>query len=308
MQSIITILGPTAIGKSSLAIKLALQFRGAIISADSRQIYKNFDIGSGKITASEMQGIEHYMLDIRNLWQDYNLAEFQKDTKVILQKLEDKHILPFLVGGTGLYIESIMYNYNLPKIEINSNLRTELSKLNKLELQNKLLELSPKHNLNYSDWNNPIRLIRAIEIAQAKPVAGTESSANLYKPLIIGLSSSLVDIKSRITKRVDDRLEQGAIEEVESIRQILTNKLSHDLAYQKLAQFGLGTIAINQYLEGEIDYESMREKYIQAEYQYARRQLTWFRRMPEIHWFEADDENLVEQTEHLITDFLTSNP
>lgn len=308
MQSIITILGPTAIGKSSLAIKLALKFRGAIISADSRQIYKNFDISSGKITVAEMQGIEHYMLDIRDLWQDYNLAEFQKDTKVILQKLEDKHILPFLVGGTGLYIESILYNYNLPKIEINSNLRTELSKLNKLELQNKLLELSPKHNLNYSDWNNPIRLIRAIEIAQAKPVPGTESSANLYKPLIIGLSSNLENIRSRITKRVDERLEQGAIEEVESIRQILTNKLSHDLAYQKLAQFGLGTIAINQYLEGEIDYESMREKYIQAEYQYARRQLTWFRRMPEIHWFEADDENLVEQTEHLITDFLTSNP
>lgn len=308
MQSIITILGPTAIGKSSLAVKLALQFRGAIISADSRQIYKNFDIGSGKITASEMQGIEHYMLDIRNLWQDYNLAEFQKDTKVILQKLEDKHILPFLVGGTGLYIESILYNYNLPKIEINSNLRTELSKLNKLELQNKLLELSPKHNLNYSDWNNPIRLIRAIEIAQSKPMSGTESSANLYKPLIIGLSSSLVDIKSRITKRVDKRLEQGAIEEVESIKKILVDKLSPDLSYQKLAQFGLGTIAINQYLEGEIDYESMREKYIQAEYQYARRQLTWFRRMPEIHWFEADDENLVEQTEHLITDFLTSNP
>lgn len=308
MQSIITILGPTAIGKSSLAVKLALQFKGAIISADSRQIYKNFDIGSGKITTAEMQGIEHYMLDIRELWQDYNLAEFQKDTKVILQKLEDKHILPFLVGGTGLYIESILYNYNLPKIEINSNLRTELSKLNKLELQNKLLKLNPKHNLNYSDWNNPIRLIRAIEIAQSKPMSGIESSANLYRPLIIGLSSSLVDIKSRITKRVDERLEQGAIEEVESIRQILTNKLSHDLAHHKLAQFGLGTIAINQYLEGEMDYESMREKYIQAEYQYARRQLTWFRRMPEIHWFEADDENLLEQTEHLITDFLTSNP
>jgi len=307
MQSIITILGPTAIGKSKLAIELAKRFDGSIISADSRQIYKNFDIGSGKITVEEMQEIQHYMLDIRELWQDYNLAEFQKDTKVILQKLEDKHILPFLVGGTGLYIESIMYNYNLPKIEINSNLRTELSKLNKLELQNKLLELSPKHNLNHSDWNNPIRLIRAIEIAQSKPVSRIESSANLYRPLIIGLSSSLENIKSRITKRVDERLEQGAIKEVEHIRQILANKLSPDLAYHKLAQFGLGTIAINQYLEGEIDYESMREKYIQAEYQYARRQLTWFRRMPEIHWFEADDENLLEQTEHLITDFLTSN-
>jgi len=304
MQPLITILGPTAIGKSNLAIELVKRFDGIIISADSRQIYKNFDIGSGKIKVEEMQGIQHYILDIRELWQDYNVAEFQKDVKYIIENLEKQNTLPFLVGGTGLYIESILYNYNLPNIAVNSSLRAELSKLNKLELQNKLLKLNSNHNLNHSDWNNPVRLIRAIEIVQAKPVAGTDSLVNLYRPLIIGLQSSLENIKVRITKRVDERLEQGAIEEVENIKKILVNKLNPELTFQKLTQFGLGTVAINQYLEGKIDYEKMRQQYIQSEYQYARRQLTWFRRMKDINWFEADDENLIDKTSFLIADFL----
>jgi len=304
MQTIITILGPTAIGKSKLAIELAKRFDGSIISADSRQIYKNFDIGSGKITVEEMQGIQHYMLDIRELWQDYNVAEFQKDVRQIIKELKDKKMLPFLVGGTGLYIESILYNYNLPSIAVNSSLRAELSKLNKVELQNKLLALNPNHTLNHSDWNNPVRLIRSIEIAQSKTIPLISNQANSYNPLLIGLTTSLENIKKNITKRVDARLEQGAIEEVVNIKKILANKLSPDLAFQKLAQFGLGTMTINQYLEDKIDYEEMRKQYIQAEYQYARRQLTWFRRMNNINWFEADDQNLIDKTSLLLADFL----
>lgn len=304
MQPIITILGPTAIGKSKLAIELAKRFDGIIISADSRQIYNNFDIGSGKITVEEMQDIQHYMLDIRELWQDYNVAEFQRDVRQIIKELKDKKMLPFLVGGTGLYIESILYNYNLPSIAVNSSLRAELSKLNKVELQNKLLALNPNHNLNHSDWNNPVRLIRVIEIAQSNLTSSATNKDIIYKPLLIGLTTSLENIKARIIKRVDVRLEQGAIEEVTNIKKILAKKLSPDLASQKLAQFGLGTMTINQYLEGKIDYEEMRRQYIQAEYQYARRQLTWFRRMKDINWFEADDQNLLEKTSLLISDFL----
>lgn len=304
MQPIITILGPTAIGKSKLAVELAKKFDSIIISADSRQIYNNFDIGSGKITVEEMQEIQHYMLDIRELWQDYNVAEFQRDVRQIIKELKDKKMLPFLVGGTGLYIESILYNYNLPNIAVNSSLRAELSKLNKVELQNKLLALNPNHNLNHSDWNNPVRLIRAIEIAQYNLPSPATNKDIIYKPLLIGLTTSLENIKARIIKRVDVRLEQGAIEEVTNIKKILAKKLSPDLASQKLAQFGLGTMTINQYLEGKIDYEEMRRQYIQSEYQYARRQLTWFRRMKDINWFEADDQNLLEKTSLLISDFL----
>ena len=108
------------------------------------------------------------MLNIKDLWQDYNLAEFQKDTYLVLKKLKNTNTLPFLVGGTGLYIESIIYNYNLPNIDIDKDLRAELSKLDKFNLQKKLLLLNPKINLNESDWNNPIRLIRAIETTKNK--------------------------------------------------------------------------------------------------------------------------------------------
>lgn len=305
MQSIITILGPTAIGKSKLAIELAKKFDGIIISADSRQIYKNFDIGSGKIKATEMQGIEHYMLDLKELWQDYNVAEFQRDVRQIIKDLQYPKPLPFLVGGTGLYIESILYNYNFPNIDISPILRDELSKLNKLELQNKLLELIPDHNLNNSDWNNPIRLIRAIEVnsIQSSPTL-VQYNSDMYKPLLIGLTASLDDIKNNITKRVNERLEQGAIEEVQNIRSILSKKLSPQLVENKIRQLGLGTIAICDYLDKKTDYETMKEQYIRSEYQYARRQLTWFRRMSNINWFEADAKDLIDRTSHLISDFL----
>lgn len=305
MQSIITILGPTAIGKSKLAIELAKKFDGIIISADSRQIYKNFDIGSGKIKATEMQGIEHYMLDLKELWQDYNVAEFQRDVRQIIKDLQYPKPLPFLVGGTGLYIESILYNYNFPNIDISPILRAELSKLNKLELQNKLLELIPDHNLNNSDWNNPIRLIRAIEVnsIQSSPTL-VQYNSDMYKPLLIGLTASLDDIKNNITKRVNERLEQGAIEEVQNIRSILSKKLSPQLVENKIRQLGLGTIAICDYLDKKTDYETMKEQYIRSEYQYARRQLTWFRRMSNINWFEADAKDLIDRTSHLISDFL----
>lgn len=305
MQSIITILGPTAIGKSKLAIELAKKFDGIIISADSRQIYKNFDIGSGKITTNEMKGIEHYMLDLKELWQDYNVAEFQRDVRQIIKDLEYPKPLPFLVGGTGLYIESILYNYNLPSIDINPILRTELSQLNKLELQNKLLELSPDHNLNNSDWNNPIRLIRAIEVnsIQSSPTL-TQHNSDVYNPLLIGLTASLDDIKNNIIKRVNERLEQGAIEEVQNIRSILSKRLSPQLVEKKIRQLGLGTVAICDYIDKNSDYENMKNQYIRSEYQYARRQLTWFRRMSNINWFEADDKNLIDKTSLLIADFL----
>ena len=251
-----------------------------------------------------MKGIEHYMLDLKELWQDYNVAEFQRDVRQIIKDLEYPKPLPFLVGGTGLYIESILYNYNLPSIDINPILRIELSKLNKLELQNKLLELSPDHNLNNSDWNNPIRLIRAIEVNSIQSPPTLTQHSDVYNPLLVGLTASLDDIKNNIIKRVNERLEQGAIEEVQNIRSILSKRLSPPLVEKKIRQLGLGTVAICDYIDKNSDYETMKNQYIRSEYQYARRQLTWFRRMSNINWFEADDKNLIDKTSLLIADFL----
>jgi|688.fasta_scaffold00955_22 tRNA dimethylallyltransferase len=304
MQSIITILGPTAIGKSKLAIELAKEFSGTIISADSRQVYKNFDIGSGKITIDEMQKVPHYMLDIKEIWEDYNVAEFQREVKSILKELDTQQTIPFLVGGTGLYIESIIYNYQLSNIPVQNKLRVELSQLNKVELQNKLLSLNPQANLNQSDWNNPVRLIRAIEISGFDIKTTIPNPSQPYTHLLIGLTSTLNDIKNRIITRVEDRLEKGVVEEVKKIRFILNKKLPSHIAHNKMQQLGLGTIAICDYLDNKIDYETMKNKYTQSEYQYARRQLTWFRRMSEINWFEVTDKNLIPKVTQLISAFL----
>ena len=273
MQSLITILGPTASGKSDLAIQLAGQFGGEIISADSRQIYRGFDIGSGKITPEQAQSTPHHMLNIRDIWQDFNVSEFQAEANQILHNLGEQNKLPFLVGGTGLYIE--------------------------------LLSLNPNHNLNYSDWNNPIRLIRAIEIENnPQKSASIHLNSPQYNTCIIGLNNSLPDIKERITKRVDNRLEAGAIEEVKSLITILNTHLGTESGIIKLQQLGLGTVAIAQYLNNNLDYEEMRRQYIESEYQYARRQLTWFRRIPNIHWFEADSPTLIQDSHKLISNFL----
>ncbi len=305
MQSLITILGPTASGKSDLAIQLAGQFGGEIISADSRQIYRGFDIGSGKITPEQAQSTPHHMLNIRDIWQDFNVSEFQAEANQILHNLGEQNKLPFLVGGTGLYIESIIHNYSFSPIEPNKELREKLSQYSKNELQKELLSLNPNHNLNYSDWNNPIRLIRAIEIENnPQKSASIHLNSPQYNTCIIGLNNSLPDIKERITKRVDNRLEAGAIEEVKSLITILNTHLGTESGIIKLQQLGLGTVAIAQYLNNNLDYKEMRRQYIESEYQYARRQLTWFRRIPNIHWFEADSPTLIQDSHKLISNFL----
>lgn len=305
MQSIVTILGPTASGKSELAIILAQKFKGEIISADSKQIYRNFDIGSGKIHEEQEKIVPHHMLNIRDIWQDFNVAEFQTETRGVLKALEVRKKLPFLVGGTGLYIESIIHNYTLSPIKPNKELRENLSHYRKEELQKELLALNPNHTLNYSDWNNPIRLIRAIEIAQS-PQKSVVNHLNLpqYNILIIGMHSSLETIKNRIEKRVDERLEAGVIEEVKSIITLLDTHLDREARKLKLQQLGLGSIAIAQYLDNDITYDEMRKQYIESEYQYARRQLTWFRRMSNINWFEVHSSTLIQDTSNLISDFL----
>ncbi len=305
MQSLITILGPTASGKSDLAIQLAGQFGGEIISADSRQIYRGFDIGSGKITPVDAKIIPHHMLDIRDIWQDFNVSEFQVEANAIIQNLGTRNKLPFLVGGTGLYIESIINNYSFPSIKPNKELRDTLSQYTKEELQEKLVSLNPFHNLNNSDWNNPIRLIRAIEIANSPGVSNSDTlDSTQYHTLIIGLNNSLPNIKEKIIQRVDNRLEAGAIEEIKSLITILDTHLGKESGKIKLYQLGLGSIAIVQYLDNSINYEEMRRQYIESEYQYARRQLTWFRRVPNIHWFESDSSTLLQDSNKLISDFL----
>ncbi len=304
MKPIIVLLGPTATGKSSLAIDLAQVFQAEIISADSRQVYTEFTIGSGKVLPSEMKSIPHHMINIKHIWEEFNVSQFQTMTQEILKNLHTHEILPFLVGGTGLYIDAVIKNYQIPPQEPNKDLREQLSHYSLSELQSILQNQYPERVFNTSDWNNPIRLIRAIEVLSSPLSLNTHPIPSPYAPLYIGLSSSLDTIKNRIIKRVDARLNQGAIDEIIAIRALLKDYVSHSEEESILQSLGLGTVAICQFLDNTISFDRMRDRYIQSEYQYARRQLTWFRKNSDIHWFESEDNTLLKNTSLLIKNFL----
>lgn len=304
MKPIIVLLGPTATGKSSLAIDLAQVFQAEIISADSRQVYTEFTIGSGKVLPSEMKSIPHHMINVTHIWEEFNVSQFQTMTQEIIQKLHTHEIPPFLVGGTGLYIDAVIKNYQIPPQAPNKELREQLSHYSLSELQSILQNQYPERVFNTSDWNNPIRLIRAIEVLSSPSSLNTNPIPSSYEPLYIGLSSSLDTIKNHIIKRVDERLNQGAIDEIIAIRTLLKDRVNPSEEESILQRLGLGTIAICQFLDNTISFDTMRECYIQSEYQYARRQLTWFRKNSDIHWFESEDNTLLKNTSLLIKNFL----
>lgn len=304
MKPIIVLLGPTATGKSSLAIDLAQVFQAEIISADSRQIYTEFTIGSGKVLPSEIKSIPHHMINIKHIWEQFNVSQFQTMTQEIIENLHARETLPFLVGGTGLYIDAVIKDYQIPPQAPNKELREQLSHYSLAELHSILQNQYPDRVFNKSDWNNPIRLIRAIEILSSPSSSTRQLPSSPYTPLYIGLSSSLDTIKERIIKRVDTRLSLGAIDEIVAIHDVLKDHVTPSEEKSILQSLGLGTIAICQFLDQTISYDMMRERYIQSEYQYARRQLTWFRKNTDIHWFKAEDNELIKNTSLLIKNFL----
>lgn len=284
----IVILGPTAIGKSSLALELALEFNAEIISSDSKQIYKGFDIGSGKVSKSDLEKIPHYMIDIKEIWENFSVQEFQNLAYEYIQDIKAKEKNVFIVGGTGLYIDSLVKNYNISNIKPDYKLRDELQKKSVKELQDIINIKNPNHNLNHSDFHNKVRLIRFIEKISNTSLLSSDTlkKRNPYNFLQIGLYTDLDILEKRIKKRVLERLENGAIEEIKKIKEILSQKLDSISALSKLYSFGLGTIVINEYLENQINYQDMIDKFVLKEFQYAKRQLKWFKRDKSIIWVE----------------------
>lgn len=308
---LITIVGPTATGKTTLSIQLAQEFSGEIISADSRQIYRGFDIGSGKVTLSEMQDIPHSMIDIRDPWEGFSVAEFQQEANDHIQDILSREHHPILVGGTGLYIDAIIRGYTIPEVQPNLALRAKLEAKSLEQLQQMYQAVCPNETLNSSDFQNPVRLIRTIEKSLAglstSPTDQQNQQDTAYTPIIIGLTADTTTLRSRIEERVIQRLEAGAIEEVESLYQLLQEQLSPTEATKKLSSFGLGTRAILEYLNGDITMAQLTSKYITKEYQYAKRQLTWFKRAADIHWIDVLDSDVYAQAEQIIKKISIAN-
>lgn len=271
---IIVIVGPTASGKSDFAVELALKNNGEIISADSRQIYKGLDIGTGKITNEEMRGISHYMLDICNVGDDFSVAEYKKIALPILKDIISRGKTPIVCGGTGQYVDALIFDQKIPEVLQNKKLREELENKTTDELYNELVK-KDKRRANEIDKHNKVRIIRALEIIESiGHVPEQDIPKLIFKTKIFLLNPSREILKERIEKRLEKRLEIGMIEEVESVIKKLQS-IYGQATNLPIRKFGLEYVSIAKYLEGLMSYEEMKEEIINKSMQYAKRQNTW---------------------------------
>ena len=278
-RKIIIILGPTASGKSALAVKIAKKINGEIISADSRQVYKRLDIGTGKITKKEMRGVPHHCIDIVSPRKVFTVADFKKHAEKAIEKIFAKNKIPIIVGGTGLYIQAIVDNIALPEVKPNWKLRKELEKKTTEEMFAILKKLDPERAENI-DPKNPRRLIRAIEIAKALgKVPNLEASLPSWGPLQIGIKLSDKKLKENINKRLIQRLKKGMVAEAKKLH-------AQGLSWNRMDELGLEYRYLAKFLKGEMSKIEMTEKLKSEIWHYAKRQMTWFKRDRRIKWIK----------------------
>jgi tRNA dimethylallyltransferase len=289
------VLGATATGKTKLAVKLASRFKGEIISADSRQVYRRMNIGTGKDLDdyySENSPVQYHLIDIINPEEEFSLFEFRKEFFKAFDFINQRQKLPFLVGGTGLYLSSILQNYELKEVDFSSHRSEELKDLPIEDLKNILLSRKTKIH-NKTDLIDRERLIKAIIIAEAEP----ESVPQFPKinSIVLGIRLERDEIKKRATLRLKQRLDGGMIEEVQDL-------IKTGLTYEKLNEFGLEYRYISLYLKGELNYNDMFQKLNSAIHNFAKRQMTWYRKMERegvhINWINGPDYNEAEKIIH----------
>lgn len=300
-DKILVILGPTSSGKSDIAIKLAKKFNGEIISADSRQIYRGMDIGTGKVHVTHNTkhvtlsgGIRHYMIDIVSPWAEYNVAKFKKKAEKIIADILRRGKLPIICGGTGFWIQAIVDNVNFPEVKPDWKLRKKLEKYSAGKLFAMLKKLDPERAKNI-DAKNKVRLIRAIEIVKALgkvPPVNYESEIRNYEFLQFGIELPKEKLHKNIERRVKARFNQGMIEEVRRLRK-------QGLSWKKIQSFGLTYFWIPLYLQNKISKAELIEKIIQAEKKYAKRQMTWFKRDIRIKWLRNNGSILKKVSNYL---------
>ena len=277
------IVGPTASGKSALAIRLAKKFKGEIVSADSRQVYRGLDIGSGKVTKREMRGVPHHMLDVTSLRNQFTVVNYSRMAHKAIDDILSRSKLPIIVGGTGLYIKAIVDGVAYPEVPPNPKLRKRLEKLETGKLFQLLVNLDSGRS-RVIDKNNPRRLIRAIEIAKALgAVPPIVRDRVRYVVVQIGLKPAIHDLRFKIHERVRARLKRGWIREV--------NKLHEQgLSWKRIEDIGLGYKIIAQHLQGRIRKPDIIPLITTAELNYTKRQMTWFKRDKRIIWIEKAGE------------------
>ena len=291
--NLITILGPTATGKTKLAAELANHFSGEIISADSRQVYKRMDIGTGKDLNDYVVDdtrINYHLIDIIEPEDEYNLYSFIEHFNIAYNDISKRKKLPFLVGGTGLYLSAVLQKYELKKADFIAAKKFETYSLD--ELKKLLINLNPKLH-NTTDLVDRERIIKSIIIEQSN--IEKKLKAEQIKSFNIGIRTEREEIKKRITTRLKKRLSEGMIEEVETL-------IKDGIDYKRLKLFGLEYKFIAMHLNNELSYNDMFQKLNSAIHNFAKRQMTWFRKMEregvKINWIDGADyekaKNLIE--------------
>ncbi len=289
-MNLLVLLGPTASGKTHLAVQAARQLNGEIISADSRQVYRGLDIGSGK-DLEEYGSTPYHLIDIADPGYEFSLFDFAQAFSHAFSEIKSRDRLPILCGGTGLYLDAVLQGYELVKVGENKILRQELEPLALSALQERLKALRPEQH-NTTDLEDRGRLIRAIEIAEGEELA-TAQPLELpdLNPRVFGLRWPRELLRKRITQRLRQRLEQGMIEEVEGLHEA-------GVAWETLDFYGLEYRFVGQYLQGQLNRNDLFQKLNSAIHQFAKRQETWFRRMERqgvvIHWLEGEADPVAE--------------
>jgi len=297
--NLLVILGTTASGKTRLAVQLARQLNGEIISADSRQVYRGLNIGSGK-DLEEYEDIPYHLIDIVSPGYEFSVFDYQGCFFKSFEETTKGNKLPILAGGSALYVDSVLNGYRMIAVPENLPLREQLGKLSHEQLVAHLLRLKPKQH-NTTDLLEHERLIRAIEIAEGeRSASSTQPPLAALKPLIVGIQWQRSKTRERITQRLKDRLEQGLIEEVQTLH-------NSGVSWQTLEFYGLEYRFVARHLQNQLTYNDMFQQLNSAIHQFAKKQDTWLRRLQRnghvIHWVNGEDDifdlalNIIENTE-----------
>lgn len=293
MIEVMAIVGPTASGKTALGIELAKAFDGEIINGDSMQIYRDMSIGTAKVKPEEMAGVTHHLLDIKDPEEPFSVAEYQKLVRDKISEIKQKGKLPIIVGGTGLYIQAVLFDYRFSESQVDENLRnelyTELEEFGPLHMHEKLMQLDPETDIHP---NNTRRVVRALEI-----ILGSEQKVDrslalepMYNELIVGIDIPRALLYERIDRRVDAMMEEGLIREVEALRERGIRDVQSIQA--------IGYKEIYAYLDGKLEFDRAIELLKKNSRNYAKRQLTYFRNKLPVFWIDGQG-NLRDNIENI---------
>ncbi len=295
---LLVILGPTAVGKSDLAVDLALKFNGEIISADSRQVYKGLDIGTGKITTAEMKGVPHHLLDVADPQQRFTAIDWKTLAEKATSEITARKKLPIICGGTGFYISTLIDNLGFPEVEADTEEQKKLETMSVDDLFKELKKVDPNRSATI-DPKNKRRLARAILIARelgAVPPISQPSEAP-YDVCMIGINLPPEQLKERIRTRLIKRLDAGMIEEAQRLHdaQDAQGRPAHSpLSFERMEELGLEYRYLSYFLKKELTREQLIETLSAKIWQYAKRQMTWFKRDQRIQWFTPDNIETIE--------------